>query len=312
MSRLNRIGRYDVDEVLEEDPSGRIVRARDTRLDRTVLIREQIPPPGLSDLQQAGRLAAFQREAAALARAGHAVIEPPCDIGDTEAESCYLVYPRPDARWQPLSAVERSLTPEDRVRITAELAQALGAAAGAGMTASAFFPDEIFLGTGGAVKWLPLRLGCETPLPDPTQPDPYAPPERATPNQPSLVYALAAWLYLGLAPSAEPPREAAARGEAPPPLWTVNPSVRAAVDEALQKALQRDPRRRYQALEDFAGALRPQAPSPVKQPEAIPTKSSKSEPSSESPWVAYGTCGAGIVVAGTLTGWALAQLFPAR
>jgi hypothetical protein len=310
--RLNRIGRYDVDEVLEEDPSGRIVRARDTRLDRTVLIREQIPPPGLSDLQQAGRLAAFQREAAALSRAGHPAIEPPCDIGDTEAESCYLVYSRPDGRWQPLSAVERSLTAEDRVRVTAELAQALGAAATAGMIAAAFSPDEVFLGSAGAVKWLPLRLGCEAPLPDPTQPNPYAPPERAAPNQPALVYSLAAWLYLGLAPSAEAPREAAARGEAPPPLWTVNPSVRAAVDEALQKALHRDPRRRYQALEDFAEALRPRAPSAVKQPEAALAATPKTESATESPWVAYGTWGAGIVVAGTLTGWVLAQLFPAR
>lgn len=303
MSRLNRIGRYHVDEVWREEAAGRIVRARDPRGEGAVLITELFLPPE-PDPQRALRAEALHSAAEALARVSHPSVARPCDLGETET-SFFAVFQRPDpSEYRPLSDVYRSLGVEELVAAAGQATEALAALVAASAAPPRFCPEFVLRSRSGAVKLLPLEL--TVPLAA-GEPPPHAPPAGLS-GAGALAYSVAAWLYLALAPGAAPPREQAEQGRGPEPLWTLNPSVRAAVDEALQNALAPGPVER--SLQDLARALRSRAAANPAPPPAPPADPMESEP--ELPrWLLYGGW-AGMALAGSLAGWILAQAFPAR
>lgn len=307
MSRLNRIGRYQVDDVWLEDAAGRVVRARDSRLGAAVLIREVFLPATMDPAERGRRAAAFREMAQAAARVAHPVVVLPSDLGDT-GESLYLVVPRPDAgAFSPLPEIQRSLGVEELTRVAGEAAAGLAALAAVGALPPRFNPELLLRSREGTVKLLPLEI-LQPPVE--SEPFPFSAPEGAA-GEGAVAYSLAAWLYLALAPGAPPPHEGAARGRGPEPLWTLNPSVRAAVDEALQKALHPSPAQRLQSLEALSRALAPRsaAPSPpVSRPQTKPEIETKNETAS---WPVYAGWAAA-AVAGVAAGWFLSQLIPAR
>lgn len=323
-----RIGRYQVDDVWREEPLGRISRARLAEFDRAVLIRELVPPPHLSAEDRLRLVEAFREEGRVLGRIQHSLVQRAEELSEAGSPTEFLVFERPDpAALYPLPDVARTLSAESAVLVACEIARACAFLRAAGVPLAVFTEADVWLGRTGTVRLLPLsfaslslRFGAAF-----AGGLPHLAPELlsgAAPTERSLVYSLAAWLYHRLAPAATPPEECAAVGRDPDPLWTLNPSVRAAVDETLQLALARDPSRRLATLEELSRRLQPVGAQPVGAPPVLTAAAPRVEPLRPEPepaglevdetpevlrWAGWAV---GLAVAGSLTGYTLAHLFP--
>lgn len=334
MSGANRVGRYLIDDVWRTEPLGQLLRGRLPERELAVYLRAVLPPSALTPEQREGMARQLREEAEALARARHPALGSPCDLVALPDGRAYLVFERPEREgFVPAPADPRALTADGWVHVAGAVCDALAAAQEAGLALPQFHPEGLFLRPDGAVRYLPLglshlALAAGLPLTAAVAQPLYAAPEALAglPRSPAtLVFSVAAWLYAMLAGDAELSVAARLlREEAPEPLWTRNPSVRAAVDEALLRALRREPHERFPDVRALGEALRPRAATApastrlaIGPPSPAPAGASAAEAHAEADgelpillecllWIVV------MGVAGALTGWGLAQLHPWR
>ena len=147
------IGRYEIVGLLGAGGMGEVYRARDVTLKRDIAIK--VLPDGFS--KDAERLSRFRREAEALAALNHPHIATIYDFGEFG-----------DGRFLALELVEGEtladrlalgpMTLDESLRAGVQIAQALEAAHGKGITHRDLKPANIQLTPGGGVKVLDFGL----------------------------------------------------------------------------------------------------------------------------------------------------------
>ena len=103
-----RLGPYEIESVIGAGGMGNVYRARDTRLNRAVAIKQLTPE----------HLERFEREARAIAALNHPNI---CQVYDVGTDYLVLEY----LEGEP---VRRSVRPEEALRLARQIAGALQAA----------------------------------------------------------------------------------------------------------------------------------------------------------------------------------------
>ena len=272
-------GRYAVERELGRGGMASVWLARDLRHDRPVAIKVLLP-------ELAGAIGPdrFVREVRLTARLQHPNIVTVFDSGvvqgpDQLAIPWYAMAFVPGESLRARIDRERQLPVDEAVRITAAAAAALHAAHREGIVHRDIKPENVLLAGSdvyvadfgiakavldtGAEKLTNTGFAIGTPA--------YMSPEQAmaeTVDPRTDQYSLACVLYEML--TGEPPFTGAtaqaimARRLTEPPraIRPVRPSVPAAVEAALLRALERVPADRFTDVAEFAGALRGEASAP--------------------------------------------------
>ncbi|HEU0031644.1 MAG TPA: protein kinase [Kofleriaceae bacterium] len=267
---------YELGEELARGGFGRLIRARDRRLDREVAIKQL----RATNAQLETR---FRLEARLTARLSHPAIVPVHEVGRWPSGEPFYAMKLVSGR--SLRAV-LDATPAlvDRLALVpaiAELADAVGYAHREGVVHRDLKPSNLMLDDGGhayVVDWglAKDRRDDDAPLPDmPASADltaagsvlgtpPYLAPEQAR-GEPvdatADVYALGTLLYeliAGIAPyTGEPAAMLAAIASAPPPrLVDRQPSAPRELVAIVERAMARQPRDRYPHAGELADELR--------------------------------------------------------
>ena len=129
-----RLGPYEIESVIGVGGMGEVYRARDTRLDRTVAIKQLTP-------EHSER---FEREARAIAALNHPHI---CQVYDVGADYLVLEY----IEGEPLRG---PIPPEEALRLARQIAGALLAAHERGILHRDLKPANIIMTPGGTAKLL--------------------------------------------------------------------------------------------------------------------------------------------------------------
>jgi eukaryotic-like serine/threonine-protein kinase len=147
LQRGDRLGQYEIVELVGAGGMGEVYRARDTKLGRDVALKV-LPPVFASD---ARRLVRFEREARLLASLNHPHLLTMHDIGDVDGRP-YLVTEFVDRGT--LKTWTRSDTHnwQQVVDLLAGVADGLGAAHSAGIVHRDVKPDNILISKHGYAK----------------------------------------------------------------------------------------------------------------------------------------------------------------
>ena len=260
-------GRYELERELGAGGMAVVYLARDLRHERQVALKVLRPELGL-----AAGAERFHREIRLAARLVHPHILPVLDSG---AAADRLWYTMPYIEGESLRARldrEKQLPLDEAVRLTGEIAEALGYAHTQNILHRDIKPENILLSGGHA---LVADFGIARALGDAGErltntgiaigTPGYMSPEQSSGDHGldgrSDLYALASVSYEMLAgepPFTGPTAQAviARRLSLPPPsLRTIRPSVPAALDAALLRALAPVPADRFATTMDFARAL---------------------------------------------------------
>jgi Tol biopolymer transport system component/tRNA A-37 threonylcarbamoyl transferase component Bud32 len=260
--------RYRVDRELGQGGMATVYLAEDLRHVRPVAIK--VLRPELASALGGDR---FLAEIRTTARLQHPNILP---LHDSGAVGELLFYVMPYVEGESLrDCLEREgqLPVDDAIRIAGEVASALDYAHRKGIIHRDIKPENILLHEGramvadfgialaasraGADRMTGTGLSLGTPR--------YMSPEQAMGERQitarSDIYALGCVVYemlLGTPPFTGPTAQAVvarALSETPPPIRTARPSVPAAVERAVFKALERVPADRWRSAAEFAVAL---------------------------------------------------------
>jgi len=299
------LGRYRIEKLLGCGGMAWVYRARDQELERDVAIKV-ITPQALEMTQSMER---FHREARAIARLDHPHIVHLYDFGEVKGQPYmvmqYIAGPSLEDRLRKGSERGRLLSQAEVLTILRQVATALDYAHEQGLVHRDVKPSNVlFKEPGHAVltDFGVARLhagvsgqystltGADQVLGTPT----YMAPEQATrtiPTSPATdTYSLAVVAYEML--SGQPPFEADSTLSAilqhilepPPSICERRPDLPPAVDEVLQRALDKDPVQRFPTAMAFVGALETAwgrdlpaaepapAPKPAAQPVAPPAR----------------------------------------
>src|SRR3989454_1835242 len=262
-------GRYSLERELGRGGMATVYLARDVKHDRPVALK--VLHPELASTLGPER---FQREIKLAARLQHPHILTVLDSGEAAGQ---LWYTMPFVEGESLRerlTRERQLLLEDALRITREVADALGYAHGQGIIHRDIKPENILLSRGhalvadfGLARALQSAAGerlTETGIAVGTPA--YMSPEQATAERQvdarSDLYSLGCVLYEMLA--GEPPYTGpsalaviAKRFSEPiPHIRTVRENVPEAIEQAVSKALAKTPVDRYNSAAEFTEALR--------------------------------------------------------
>jgi eukaryotic-like serine/threonine-protein kinase len=260
-------GRYDLDHELGAGGMAVVYLARDLRHERRVALK--VLRPELGAVAGAER---FNQEIRLAARLVHPHILPVLDSG---AAADRLWYTMPYIEGESLRVRldrERQLSLDEAVRLTGEIAEALGHAHAQHILHRDIKPENILLSGGHA---LVADFGIARALGEAGQrltntgiaigTPGYMSPEQSSGEHEldgrSDLYALASVCYEMLAgepPFTGPTAQAviARRLSQPPPsLRTIRPNVPAALDTVLQRALATVPADRFASTAEFARAL---------------------------------------------------------
>jgi eukaryotic-like serine/threonine-protein kinase len=267
--------RYEIVSPLGAGGMGEVFRARDVRLHREVAVK--VLPLRLA--QDEGALGRFEREARSLAALSHPHIVAIHDFGDHEGLT-YAVMELLEGETLRQRLQRGSFTWTEAIDLGVQMAEGLAAAHSKGVIHRDLKPENVILSRGGALKILDFglaRTDGPTPPPDqtmtsaPTQPGvvlgtlSYMPPEQVrgqTVDPRGDIFALGCVLYEML--SGRPPfaRQTTADTVAalltaePPDLSAAPMPVPPALEQAVLRALQKDPDSRFQTAQDLAFALR--------------------------------------------------------
>jgi serine/threonine protein kinase len=251
------LDRYVVGEVIGLGGGATVCRAEDLHLGRTVAIKF-LHPELKSD---ASFVARFEREATSVAQLDHPNIVPVYDYGETAGTYFLVMQYLPTGDLQARSQAEGGLTVDDALRIAADVAEAAGEAHAHDIVHRDIKPANILLTPDGHAKVTDFGIARITHVPTVTTTAVvlgtvhYLAPEQArdgTITPATDVYSLGVVLYEMLA--GRPPfigdtyLQVALQhlNDPPPPLGKLNPSVPRSVVSIVERALAKDPAKRYQ------------------------------------------------------------------
>jgi serine/threonine protein kinase len=269
-----RLGPYEVLAALGAGGMGEVYEARDSRLDRRVALKV-LSAAGAVSIDARER---FDREARAISRLSHPHVCALFDVG-REGDTLYLVMELLDGETLRALIAKGRLPMPDVLRIGAEIADALAAAARQGITHRDLKPGNVMV-TRSGVKLLdfglaktlasagPIAGAAELPTAaELTAPGmwlgtaPYMAPEQCD-GRPvdarSDVFALGAVLYemaTGRRPFTGETNAAIVSSILlldPPPPSSIRPDLPALFDRLVRECLAKDPDRRWQSAHDVA------------------------------------------------------------
>ena len=259
--------RYEILEQLGVGGMGVVYRARDRRLERTVALK--FLPPALSAEPQAKRR--FLTEARAAAALEHVNVCTVYEIGETDAGQLFIAMALVEGE-SLRRVIERGPLPAAQaVDIARQLAGALGSAHAHGIVHRDVKPGNVMLGPSGVVKLvdfgvaklegLVVTTGGVTP-----GTAAYMSPEQVRGedvDHRTDLWALGVVLYEMLAGQrpfgggTDATVAHAITTREPARLRSLDPSVPAALDELVARALTKDRERRFQSAGEMLSALQP-------------------------------------------------------
>jgi serine/threonine protein kinase len=310
------IGPYRIEGPLGQGGMGEVFRARDTRLGRPVALK-LLAGTMTADSSSLER---FRREAQAIAALNHPNVCTVYDIGEHEGRP-FLVMELMEGQTLRDRIADRPFSNEDLTAIMVQILEGLEAAHGAGIVHRDIKPANIFLTRLGTVKILDFGLAkstrtelFESPIPVDSLTTPgttvgtisYMAPEqlRGEPvDARSDVFACGVLLYematgtlpfggQNMASSIE-----AVLTRAPRPARELRRDLLPEIEQAIDRALEKDPRMRCQSASEMrAGLLRAKR---VLESRSVPAASPPGARSGK--WFAAAGTGAALAVA--IAGW---------
>jgi len=148
-----RLGPYEIGDKIGEGGMGEVYLAEDTRLGRQVAIKV-LPPEFAADPE---RLSRFEQEARAAAALNHPHIAAIHDVGADDGVH-YMVQEYLRGQTLGDEIAERRMSLERALELGVEIAEALGAAHGAGIVHRDLKPANIFVTEQGHAKILDFGL----------------------------------------------------------------------------------------------------------------------------------------------------------
>ena len=294
--RLN--DRYEIVSPLGAGGMGEVYRARDARLHREVAVK--VLPQRLA--QDEGALGRFEREARSLAALSHPHFVSLHDFGSHDGLA-YAVMELLEGETLRLRLQRGTFGWAEAINLGVQMAEGLAAAHSKGVVHRDLKPENVILTRSGTLKILDFGLARtdgppppsdQTAASAPTQPGvvlgtlSYMPPEQArgqTVDPRGDIFALGCVLYEMV--SGRPPFARATTADTVAALLTSEPPdlssgplpVPPALEQAVLRALSKDPDQRFQTAQDLAFALRmisgvsrASAPFPVPGPPASQTR----------------------------------------
>jgi eukaryotic-like serine/threonine-protein kinase len=295
--RLN--DRYEIVSSLGVGGMGEVYRARDARLHREVAVK--VLPPRLA--QDDSALGRFEREARSLAALSHPHIVSIHDFGSHDGLA-YAVMELLEGETLRQRLQRGTFAWGEAVNLGMQMAEGLAAAHSKGVVHRDLKPENVILSRSGTLKILDFGLArTDGPPPPtdqtmtsaPTQPGvvlgtlSYMPPEQVrgqTVDPRGDIFALGCVLYEMV--SGRPPFARATTADTvaalltsePPDLSSGPTPVPPALEQAVLRALSKDPDSRFQSAQDLAFALRMisgvsgagGAPFPVPAPRVVHTR----------------------------------------
>ena len=302
-----RVGPYQIEGPLGRGGMGQVYRARDTRLGRPVALKF------LTDatVENAEALERFRREAQAISALNHPNVCTVYDIGE-EAGRPFLVMELMDGRTLKERIAAGPISNQELLAVAIPILDALEAAHACGIVHRDIKPANIFLTRQGAVKILDFGLakaaGADQgkPLEDSlTTPGTtvgtvsYMSPEQAcgqAVDARSDLFACGVVLYematgtLPFKADSWAATIAAVLNRAPRPVREVKPDVWPEIGRVIGRALEKDPKARYQS----AGEMRA---------DLVRIHGSQSAPLRKRPRLAWAMSGAAVLLAMVGAGW---------
>ena len=261
-----RIGRYDVEVVLGQGAVGRTFLARDPAVGRYVAVKIVRDDLGLAPDRRAALAEHVKQHVRTAATFAHPSMAVLYDLGDDPATGPYFVFELLEG--QPLRETVNGgpLPRHEAARLARTLGSALAMSHSTGTFHGNIKPENIVFAAGG-----PKLTGAGfAPPPDLVpvlaEPPGYSSPETLGGRPPSAAsdqFSLAATLYEALTgrpafggESAHAVAEAVARTKQPAPT-SVLVDLRACphIDTIFDRALAKDPHRRFPACDAFTSAL---------------------------------------------------------
>ena len=148
-----RIGRYDILSLLGQGGMGRVYRAKDSQLERTVAVKV-LPEAFTADEDYLRR---FEQEARATAALNHPGIVAVYDVGLHEGRP-YLVSELLEGTTLRARMDARRLTLDEVLDFSTQIAEALAAAHATGVVHRDLKPDNLFVCPGDRIKILDFGL----------------------------------------------------------------------------------------------------------------------------------------------------------
>jgi eukaryotic-like serine/threonine-protein kinase len=275
---LTRIGRYDIVGLIGEGGMGRVYRARDTQLDRTVAIKVLSPIVALDP----DRLRRFEQESRAAAALSHPGVLAIYDVGSFEGTP-YLVSELLEGTSLGERLKTERLSIAKCVEYALQIVDALAAAHDKGIIHRDLKPDNVFVTSQDHIKILDFGLAkLIAPEPDRTviadltaigtSPNTilgtpgYMSPEQSRgqlADHRTDIFSFGCILYEMLAGRKAFAGDtvadilSASLKEAPSPLTTtIERPVLPALDAIVQRCLAKEPASRFQSASDLGFALR--------------------------------------------------------
>jgi serine/threonine protein kinase len=289
LSTGERLGRYEIVELLGEGSMGEVYRARDTRLGRDVAVKV-LRPEFACEPERLGR---FEREARAASALNHPNVVSLFDVGEHDG-SPYLVTEVLEGETLRERLDRGRLPPREALAVAIQVAAGLVAAHGKGIVHRDLKPENVFLLPDGRIKVLDFGLaklfdpgdaeggidGGENPVVTTAGTVlgtvEYMSPEQLR-GQPADhradLHALGAVLFEMLA-GRQPFHRASATEtfqaileEEPPKLARSGVQVSAELEDLVRKSLQKSPEARFQSARELSTALERIAAAPAAESE---------------------------------------------
>jgi serine/threonine-protein kinase len=257
--------RYEIEREIASGGAATVYLARDLRHDRPValkVLRAESETPTIDE-------ARFVREIRLLARLQHPFILPLHDSGHVEDVIYYVAPYVPGESLRQRIARERKLPLEDALRIAREVADALDCAHRSGVLHRDIKPENILLSGGhpiladfGVARALDAARGprLTTPGAGALGIGAYMSPEQLRgdrePDSRTDIFSLGCVLYEMLTgSSAFGGRGGLGRRFAAPPRVRAKRDVPERIDDAVAKAMAREPEERFHTVKEFGRAL---------------------------------------------------------
>ncbi len=323
---MEQLGRYELLAELGRGAMGVVYKARDPKIDRLVALKVIASAEGLHPTEARQRRERFQREVRAAGRLAHPNIVAVYDVGEDHGRD-FLVMEFIDGQSldQRLRA-RRPLPLDETLAIGEQVAQALDYAHAHSIIHRDIKPANILLTRDGVAKVTDFGIARITGMETTQTGQSLGTPSYMSPEQisglsldgRSDIFSLGAVLYELLSGERAFPGETISTviyritHEEPTPLRRLNPAFPASLDACLQKALAKDPSRRYSRAVDLArdlgraadgGSVSPgaQATTVVKMPAPPRARPQKRARRPLWPWLlAVGAVAAGLTILLTL------------